>query len=166
MNLASLHSEYIENPDIEINDVSLEDKNLDITDILEHFYTLNNTLKDKEYTEKATEVFKLIPMRMESFYEKFDEECMEVPILKYYDPHQLFQRISCASNEDIMLIKDKLVERARKYNNKLTSELKNIEKLNEILTGYLEGKEINIKTVILNEFKKDLEYVEKKYKEN
>jgi len=166
MNLASLYSEYIENPDIEINDVAIADKNLDITDILEHFYTLNNTLKDKEYTEKAAEVFKLIPMRMESFYEKFDEECMEIPILKYYDPHQLFQRISCASNEDIMGIKDKLVERARKYSNKLKSELKNIEKLNEIITGYLDGKEINIKTVILSEFKKDIEYVEKKYKEN
>lgn len=165
MNMASLKSEYIENPDIEINDVALGDKNLDISDILKHFYTLNNTLKDKKYTEKAMEVFKFIPMRMENFYEKFDEECMEIPILKYYDPHQLFQRISCASNEDIMGIKDKLVERARKYSSKLNGELENIKKLNKIVTEYLEGKETNIKTVILNEFKKDLDYVEQKYKE-
>ena len=40
--------------------------------------------------------------------EKFDKECMEIPIFKYFDSFQLFQRISCASNEDIVLIKEKL----------------------------------------------------------
>ena len=37
------------------------------------------------YQNKAEEIFKCIPMKMESFYEKFATECMDFPILKYYD---------------------------------------------------------------------------------
>ncbi len=159
MNLASLKSEYVENAEQELNNLSLGEKNLDIEDILTHFYILNNTLKDKRYTEKANEVLKYVPMKMETFYEKFDEECMEIPIFKYYDPYQLFQRISCASNEDIMGIKEKLVERAKKHTKELKPELKNIKKLKEIVEQYLKGKEITIKTVMLVELRKDLESI-------
>jgi len=166
MNLASLNSSYIENAEQELNSLIFEEKNIDMEDILAHFYVLNNTLKDKEYTEKAAEVFKGIPMKMENFYEKFDKECMDIPILKYYDPYQLFQRISCASNEDIMAIKEKLMERARKYHIKLKEEEKNIAKLKEIIEQYLKGKETSIKTVILNEFARDLGVIIEKYNNN
>lgn len=159
MNLASLNSEYIDNSDFELNSLSFGEKNLDIEDILAHFYMLNQTLKDKMYTEKANDVLKSIPMKMETFYEKFDEECMNIPILKYYDPYQLFQRISCASNEDIMGIKEKLLERAKKYTKELKPELKNIAKLKEIIEQYLKGKEKNIKIVMLGELQKDLENI-------
>lgn len=47
------------------------------------------------------------------FYDKFDKECMNIPIFKYYDAFQTFQRISCASNEDIVTIKEKLSDRAK-----------------------------------------------------
>ena len=120
---------------------------------------LNQTLKDKMYTEKANDVLKSIPMKMETFYEKFDEECMNIPILKYYDPYQLFQRISCASNEDIMGIKEKLLERAKKHTKELKPELKNIAKLKEIIEQYLKGKEKSIKIVMLGELQKDLENI-------
>ncbi len=159
MNLASLNSEYIDNSDFELNSLSFGEKNLDIEDILAHFYMLNQTLKDKMYTEKANDVLKSIPMKMETFYEKFDEECMDIPILKYYDPYQLFQRISCASNEDIMGIKEKLLERAKKYTKELKPELKNIAKLKEIIEQYLKGKEKSIKIVMLGELQKDLENI-------
>ena len=153
MNLASLNSEYIDNSDFELNSLSFGEKNLDIEDILAHFYMLNQTLKDKMYTEKANDVLKSIPMKMETFYEKFDEECMNIPILKYYDPYQLFQRISCASNEDIMGIKEKLLERAKKHTKELKPELK------EIIEQYLKGKEKSIKIVMLGELQKDLENI-------
>ena len=159
MNLASLHSEYIEDADKELNNLALSEENIDIEEILKHFYALNNTLKDKMYTEKANDVLKAIPMKMEVFYEKFDEECMKIPILKYYDPYQLFQRILCASNEDIMIIKEKLVERAKKHTQELKPELKNITKLKEIVEQYLKGKETTIKTVMLVELQKDLENI-------
>ena len=159
MNLASLNSEYIDNSDFELNSLSFGEKNLDIEDILAHFYMLNQTLKDKMYTEKANDVLKSIPMKMETFYKKFDEECMDIPILKYYDPYQLFQRISCASNEDIMGIKEKLLERAKKYTKELKPELKNIAKLKEIIEQYLKGKEKSIKIVMLGELQKDLENI-------
>ena len=163
MNLASLNSEYVESADQDLDNLSLEDQNQDIEDILAHFYVLNNTLKDKMYTDKANEVLKAIPMKMETFYEKFDEECMEIPIFKYYDPYQLFQRISCASNEDIVGIKEKLVERARKHPKELKSESKNVAKLKEIIEQYLKGKETTIKTVMLSELSRDLEIILKKY---
>ena len=159
MNLASLNSEYIDNSDFELNSLSLGEKNLDVEDILAHFYMLNQTLKDKMYTEKANDVLKFIPMKMETFYEKFDEECMNIPILKYYDPYQLFQRISCASNEDIMGIKEKLLERAQKYTEELKPEFKNITKLKEITEQYIKGKDNSIKIVMLGEFQKDLENI-------
>lgn len=159
MNLASLNSEYVENAELELSSLSLGEKNTDVDDVLAHFYVLNNTLKDKKYTEQANDVFKLIPMKMEAFYEKFDAECMQIPVLKYYDPYQLFQRISCASNEDIMTIKEKLLERAKKYTVELKPELKNLKKLKQIIEKYLEGKETTIKTVMLIELQKDLEII-------
>ena len=159
MNLASLHSEYIEDADKELNNLALSEENIDIEEILKHFYALNNTLKDKMYTEKANDVLKAIPMKMEVFYEKFDEECMKIPILKYYDPYQLFQRILCASNEDIMIIKEKLVERAKKHTQELKPELKNITKLKEIVEQYFPPPPPTIKTVMLVELQKDLENI-------
>ena len=63
------------------------------------------------------------------------------------------------ANEDIMEIKDKLLERAKKHTNKLKSELKNITKLKDIIEQYLKGKETTIKTVILSELSKDLEII-------
>ena len=157
MNQASLHSNYIEDAQQELDSISYGEKNSDVEEILSHFYMLNNTLKDKMYTEIANDVMKAIPMRMEVFYEEFDKECMNIPILKYYDPYQLFQRISCANNEDIMAIKEKLYERVKKNPEKLKPELNNLIKFKEIIEQYLKGKETTIKTVILIELLNNVE---------
>ena len=98
MNAAALTSEYSENAEQEIEQTIIGEKTQEINDILNHFYMINNALKDKMYSQKAEEIFKCIPMKMETFYERFDRECMNVPIFKFYDPYQMFQRISCASN--------------------------------------------------------------------
>ena len=105
MNIASINSEYCEDVKKELSKVAIEDVQEDMEEILKKFYELNEQLKDKKYKEKADEIFKCIPMRMEKFYDRFDRECMNIPIFKYQDPHQLFQRISCVSNEDIVIIK-------------------------------------------------------------
>lgn len=114
--------------------------------------------------EKAEEIFKYIPMKMEVFYEKFDKECMNVPIFKYYDAYQIFQRISCASNEDIVTIKEKLVKRAEKYTKEIEPEMKNIKQLKQIMDDYIHGKDISIKIVMLKDFSKELGYILDKYK--
>ena len=106
MNISSLTSEYCSNIEEELGKIAIEEVEEDMEEILKHFHKLNDQLLDKMYREKAEEIMKCIPMKMEQFYEKFDRECMKVPIFKYYDPFQLFQRISCASNEDIVLIKE------------------------------------------------------------
>ena len=164
MNKASLTSAYCENVNAELGKIAIEEVAEDMEDILKHFNTLNNQLLDKMYKEKAEDVMKCIPMRMELFYEKFDKECMKTPIFKYYDMFQLFQRISCASNEDIVLIREKLVDRANKNLKKIEPEMKNIKQLKQIIDDYLKGKEPSIKVVMLKEFSNSLGYILDKYK--
>ena len=164
MNLASLKSEYCPNPNEELGKVAIDEIEDDMEDILKHFETLNNQLLDKMYKEKADEIMKCIPMKMEQFYEKFDKECMTIPIFKYYDPFQLFQRISCASNEDIVLIKEKLLDRANKHKNEIEPEMKNIKQLKQITDDYLNGKSPSIKIVMLKDFSKDLGRILDMYK--
>ena len=164
MNLASLKSEYCANVDEELEKIAIEEVAEEMDDILKHFHTLNEQLHDKMFKEKAEDIFTCIPMRMEVFYEKFDRECMNIPIFKYYDPYQMFQRISCANNEDIVLIKEKLVDRADKYAKQIEPEIKNMKQLKQIIDDYLSGKDPSIKIVMLKEFSKDLGYIIDKYK--
>ena len=164
MNLASLKSEYCANVDEELGKIAINEVAEDMDDILKHFNNLNEQLHDKMLKEKAEGIFECIPMKMEIFYEKFDRECMNIPIFKYYDPYQMFQRISCASNEDIVLIKEKLVNRADKYAKQIEQEIKNIKQLKQIIDDYLSEKDPSIKIVMLKEFSKDLGYIIDKYK--
>ena len=159
MNKASLKSEYCENVNEELSKIAIEEFAEDMEEILKHFDNLNNQLLDKKYREMAEDVFKCIPMRMEQFYEKFDKQCMKLPIFKYYDSYQLFQRISCASNEDIVLIKEKLLDRVEKYKKEIEPEMPNIRLLKQILDDYLKDKGTTIKIVMLREFSKDLGYI-------
>ena len=164
MNISSLTSEYCSNPKEELDKIAIEDVEEDMDEILKHFDTLNNQLLDKMYKEKAEEIMKYIPMKMERFYEEFDKKCMEIPIFKYYDPFLLFQRISCASNEDIVLIKEKMLDRANRFTKQIEPEMKNIKQFKQIIDDYVKGKETTIKTVMLKEFSKDMGYILDKYK--
>ena len=164
MNMSSLTSEYCSNIEEELGKIAIEEVEEDMEEILKHFHKLNDQLLDKMYREKAEEIMKCIPMKMEQFYEKFDKECMKVPIFKYYDPFQLFQRISCASNEDIVLIKEKLLDRANRYTKQIEPEMKNIKQFKQIVDDYIKGKESTIKIVMLKEFSKSLESILEKYK--
>ncbi len=163
MNQASLNSSYYENANEELSELTLGEKSLEVDEIIAHFNAINDMLKDKMYKEKAEKIFKNIPMKMEIFYEKFDKECMNIPIFKYYDPYQVFQRISCANNEDIVTIKEKLVERAKKYAKEIEPELKSIIQLKDIIDDYTKGKNITIKIILLNEFSKELGNIISKY---
>ena len=164
MNVASLTSKYCENMNAELDNIAIIEKDKDMEEVLEHFEKLNAKLKEKNYIEKAEDIFKCIPMRMETFYERFDKECMNVPIFKYYDPFQLFQRISCASNEDIVTIKEKLVNRAELYHNEIEPEIKNIIQFKQIIDDYTSTKDNSIKVVLLKDFSKSLGAIIDKYK--
>ena len=165
MNVSSLTSSYCSNVEEELASLAIEeDKSDDMEEILQYFDTINEKLREKMYREKADEVFKYIPMRMEQFYDIFDKECMEIPIFRYYDVFQMFQRISCASNEDIVTIKEKLLDRAKRYGDKLTEELPNLKKLKQVMDDYIDGKSPTIKLVILQDFADELSNVIKAYK--
>ena len=166
MNMASVNSKYCEDVEKELAKIALEEVSEDMDEILSRFYELNEQLKDKMYKEKADEIFKCIPMKMEKFYDRFDKECMNIPIFKYEEPRQLFQRISCASNEDIVTIKEKLINRADKYNKELELEIKKLKELKQIIDEYTVEKDISIKIVMLKEFSKELGYIIEKYKNN
>ena len=160
MNLSSLHSSYCPNVDEELGKVVIRDENKysdeEMEEILTRFDQLNEQLLQKEYREKADEIFKCIPMKMEQFYERFDKECTNIPILKYYDPFQVFQRVSCASNEDIVAIKEKIIKRANENPDVKNEELVNLTKLKRLMDEYINGKDITIKVVLLKEFAKEL----------
>ncbi len=164
MNIASLNSSYCENPEEELKQLSIDESSPEMDEILKHFYDINIRLKDKMYRETAEEIFKCIPMKMETFYDRFEKECMNVPIFKYYDVYQMFQRISCASNEDIVSIREILRKRVDKHPKEIEPEMKNIKQLKQIVDDYIKGKDIGIKIVMLEEFSKDLGYVLDKYK--
>ena len=159
MNLAVTHSRYFPNVREELEKISIYNNSDDINDVVSSFNQLNDELLEKEYEIKAEEIFKNIPMKMEQFYERFDNECMDVPIFKYYDPYQILQRISCATNEDIVIIKEKMIKRAKQHPDILKEEMKNMNSLKRMITDYLKGKDTTIKTVIMKGFAKDLEQI-------
>ena len=163
MNISSLKSKYCKNVNEELGKIAIAEIEKDMESILIHFNTLNEQLLEKEYREKADEIMKCIPERMEQFYEKFDKECMQIPIFKYYDAFQLLQRITCANNEDIVLIKEKLIDRANKFSKEIEPEMQNIKKLKQLIEDYTNGKEASIKIVLLKEFSKELNYILDKY---
>jgi len=165
MNIAALTSDYCEDVNTELSKISVGGEiTTDMEEILKHFNNINEQLKDKMYREQAEQVFKNIPIKMEEFYDKFDRFCMDVPIFKYYDVYQMFQRISCTSNEDIVTIKEKLVNRANKYTKEIEPEMKNIKLLKQLTDDYIKGKDTSIKIVLLKEFSKDLGSILDKYK--
>ena len=159
MNIASITSEYCEDAEEEIKQMSIDENGPDMQEILTRFRDLNNQLKDKMYRTKADKVFKNIPMKMENFYDLFDKECMDIPILKYCDPYQLFQRISCASNEDIVTIKEKMLDRANRNATILLPELNNIYKLKQVIDDYISDKMPSIKIVMLADFSEALKTI-------
>ena len=167
MNIASLSSSYCDNVEEELSRIALEEDNSeDMQEILKYFNSINEKLKEKMYMEKAEEIFKCIPMKMEQFYDKFDKECMQIPIFKYYDVFQMFQRISCATNEDIVTIKEKLLDRSKKYSKELKDELPNLKKLKQVMDDYIDGKEPTIKLVMLQDFAEELGNIIENYENN
>ncbi len=163
MDLAAESSEYCDNLEEELSRIGI-DVGDDMEEIIKHFHELNKDLEDKMYREKADEIFKCIPMKMEMFYDKFANECMDKPIFDHYDAYQMFQRITCASNEDIVLIKEMLVDRAKKHKDELEPELNFIKKLKQVLEDYCKGKDVSIKIVMLKEFANDLNTIIDLYK--
>ncbi len=163
MNLSSLVSKYCDNVEEELDTIGIGESSKNIEEILTHFYNLNAKLKDRMYIEKADSIFKCIPMKMEQFYERFDKECMDIPIFKYYDVYQTFQRLSCASNEDIVTIKEKLLNRAELFTNEIQPEMKNIKQLKQIIEDFTSDKETTIKMVMLKDFANDLGKILEKY---
>ena len=103
---------------------------------------------------------------MERFYDRFDKECMNIPIFKYQEPRLIFQRLMYSSNEDLIIIKDRLIKRANIYRDKIISEKENLIQLKKIIDEYIKDKNISIKTVMLEEFSKGLQEIINLYEEN
>ena len=163
MDLAAKNSVFCENIDEELSRTGL-DIGDEMDEILAYFHKLNDKLEEKMHREQADEIFKCIPMKMEAFYDKFTKECADKPILNHYDPDQMFQRVTCASNEDIVMIKEMLVNRAVKNQEKLEIEADFFKRLKQIVDDYTKGKDVSIKMVMLREFSSDLNTIINLYK--
>ena len=165
MELAVQKSNYCENIEEELDKIGINKDFKDVKDMLNVFYTLNEKIKEKKYKQIAEEIMKCIPMKMESFYERFDKECMNVPIFKYQEPRIIFQRLLYSSNEDLIIIRDKLIKRAKIYKEKLISEKENMKKIKEIIDDYIKDKSTSIKTVMLEKFSSGISEIIKIYDE-
>jgi hypothetical protein len=159
MNLSVAHSRYVPNANEELEKISIYNLSEEFNEVIETFNKLNSELLEKEYVIKAEEIFKLIPMKMEKFYERFDKECMDIPIFKYFDPYKMFQRISWASNEDTVIIKERMLKRANLHPEIAKQEQNNMKLLKQMIGDYLKGKDTTIKTVILKGFASDLDKI-------
>ena len=165
MDIAFKTSEFCDNVEEELSRIGIDNtSSQEMEEILNYFTVLNSKLEEKMYREKADDIFKCIPIKMELFYDRFDNECMEFPIFKYYDAYRMFQRITCASNEDIVRIKEILIDRAKKNTDKLKEEYNFMKQLKKALEDYCRGKDTNIKIVMLKEFYRDLGIVIDLYK--
>ena len=164
MNKSALISKYCDNAQEELSRIGINETGQEMEEVLEHFEKLNKKIEEKMYRQKADEIFRYIPIKMEQFYDRFDSECMEFPIFKYYDPLRMFQRITCASNEDIVRIKEMLIDRANRYTENLIEEYSFMNNLKSVLEDYCRGKENSIKIVMLKEFSRDLGKVLDLYK--
>ena len=165
MDIAYKTSIYCDNVEEELSRIGIDNtSSQEMEEILNYFTVLNSKLEEKMYKEKADDIFKCIPIKMELFYDRFDNECMEFPIFKYYDAYRMFQRITCASNEDIVRIKEILIDRAKKNTDKLKEEYNFMKQLKKALEDYCRGKDTNIKIVMLKEFYRDLGIVIDLYK--
>ena len=165
MELAVQKSNYCENIEEELDKIGINKDFKDVKDMLNVFYTLNEKIKEKKYKQIAEEIMKCIPMKMESFYERFDKECMNVKIFKYQEPRIIFQRLLYSSNEDLIIIRDKLIKRAKIYKEKLISEKENMKKIKEIIDEYIKDKSTSIKTVMLEKFSSGISEIIKIYDE-
>jgi len=170
MNIASLHSTYSENIDEEIEKMGVEIENSELEDILKHFNSINEQLKERMYVEKSEDLFKLIPSNMGIFYDNFYKKYNNIPIFKYYDTYRLFEQLLALSNEHIASFRELLRERYSKgeeVNKNLEPEVKNLKVLKQIIDEYIRGKIITIKIVLLKEISKELEIILKeKFKIN
>lgn len=164
MNIASVNSEYCADAKEELEQIAIENPGEEMQRIIKRFFEINTQLKDRMYTEKTEELFKCIPMKMEVFYDKYAKECKDIPIFKYYDPFQLFQRLSCASNEDMVTIREMLAERAKQNSDLIKLEIENMRKLKMIMDNYIDGKRPTIKTVMIEEFAKEFGNIVDEYK--
>ena len=166
MDLVAQKSEYYEIKKDEFTEFALVQNQKDMQKILNKFYEINESLKEKAFGKKAEEIFKCIPMKMEQFYDRFDKECMEIPIFRYYEPRNVLQRLMYSSNEDLVTIKDKMIKRAELYSELLLEEKDNLIKLREVIREYIKDKTASIKIVMLEEFAKSLDYILEKYDQN
>jgi len=162
MDLVASKSEYCSNIEEELSKIGI-DVGEEMSEILIHFHQINRELKVRMFKKEADELFKCIPMKMEVFYEKFTSDWMDKPILNYYDINKMVQRITCSSNEDIVKIKEMLIDRAKKNTKILEPELVFINELKIAIEKYCKGKDMSIKIVMLKEFAKDLENITNLY---
>ena len=77
---------------------------------------------------------------------------MDEPIFKYYDAFKMFQRITNATNEDIVTISEILYTRAKNNKLEFADELEFMKNLKRHLENYLEDRKPQIKTVMLKSF--------------
>ena len=158
MNIAAATSGYCKDIDAYMAGTNLVDTDENIKYILEHFNNLNLQTKEKEYINVAKELFEMIPDRVDKLPDKFVEEHLDIPIMKYYNMNTLFERILMLDNEDIVLVKDLVAARYQNVKD-ISQEDRNIRLLKQAMEEYIRGKVPTIKIILIEDFIKTLDLI-------
>ena len=161
MNISAEHSNYLPNAKEEVVKMPLYNSNLasEMKEVLDTFYKLNESILKDRNELRAEEILSLMPKKMDQFFDKLDSECSDMPIFKYITPKRLFDKILETNNEDIVILKKKILERAEHYPDMMKQEKRNIKQVKKMIDKYLDKQEMNIQTVILKNFADDLEKI-------
>ena len=158
MNIAAATSNYCKDIDAYMAGTNLVETDENIKYILEHFNNLNLQTKEKEYINVAKELFEMIPDRVDKMADKFVEENLDIPIMKYYNMNTLFERILLLDNEDIVLVKDLIAARYQNVKD-ISQEDRNIRLLKQAMEEYIRGKVPTIKIILIEDFIKTLDQI-------
>ena len=164
MNVAAATSKYCKDIEAYMSGTNLIETDDNINYILEHFNNLNLQTKEKEYIEISKDLFEMIPDKVDKLADRFVEEHLDVPIMKYYNMNTLFERLLLLENEDIVLVKDLIAARYQNVKD-ITNEERNIRLLKQAMEEYIRGKVPTIKIILIEDFIKVLDMILLKPKE-
>ena len=149
-------SRYCSNVKQELSQIE-NSKDNSVKEIKKYFISLNEKLREKEYCNIVDEVFSNLNENIENTYNKMLNEYSEIPIFCFYNPEKLFKKINDTKVENIVIIKEMLLNRVKKCNKILEEEITFMKNLVETINEYCNGQSNTIKNIVLKEFANELE---------
>ena len=163
MNLASIRASYYSNIEEYLADLKVLEMDAIVEEVFAYFYIINNQLKDKMNKEYADILFGDMSTKTDKFFNELTTKYKNIPVFAYYDPYMLFEKMLRIPNQDIVTLKEIIIDRFE--NEELgKEEVRNIATLKQAIDEYISAKVKTVKIVLLDEFSDAMEEIIEKYK--